>query len=387
MTGPDSLPLARDLIRCPSVTPKDEGALAVLERFLTRAGFACTRLPFGEGAERIENLWAIAGQGGPGRPHLSFAGHTDVVPVGDKAGWTVDPFGAEVADGMLYGRGAADMKSAIAAFAVAAAARLAQGPLDGRISLLITGDEEGRAIHGTKPVVDWLKARPDLIPDCCVVGEPTNPQALGEMIKIGRRGSLNGRLIVTGVQGHVAYPHLADNPVPRLLRLLASLDALVLDSGYDHFQASNLEITTMDVGNSATNVIPARAMAGFNIRFNPGHTGKSLEALLCRTLDQAAEKDATRYDLEIEVSGEAFLTREGPFTKLLAEAVTAVTGKVPELSTTGGTSDARFIKDICPVAEFGLVGQTMHKTDERTSVADLAALETIYAKVIEGFFA
>jgi succinyl-diaminopimelate desuccinylase len=377
----DPLALAQALIRCPSVTPADAGALGVLEAALAPLGFACHRLRFATGDNpAIENLYAVAGQGGR---NFCFAGHTDVVPVGDRAGWTVEPFAAAIEGDILYGRGAADMKGAVAAFAAAAARFLAARGEDftGRVSLLITGDEEGPSIDGTRRVLEWLAERGERL-DACVVGEPTNPQRLGDMIKIGRRGSLTGRLTVRGVQGHIAYPHLADNPVHRLVAMASALLARPLDQGTEHFQPSSLQFHTIDVGNPATNVIPAEARAGFNIRFNDRHSGASLEAWLRRTLDAIGGD----YRLEVSVSGEAFLTEPGPLSELVAGAVERRLGRRPELSTTGGTSDARFIRAACPVVEFGLVGQTMHKVDERVALADLAALTDIYGAVLEGFF-
>ena len=376
MTTIDALELARALIRRPSVTPADAGALDVLEAALKSLGFACHRLRFGEGDQAIDNLYA---RRGTAAPNFCFAGHTDVVPVGD--GWTRDPFAADVIDGNLYGRGAADMKAAIAAF-VAAAARVRDVP--GSVSLLITGDEEGDAINGTVKVLEWMQAKGERI-DACLVGEPTNVTSLGDMIKIGRRGSLTAKLAVYGTPGHSAYPHLADNPIPRLMRMLDAVAAKPLDAGTAHFQPSTLAITTVDVGNRATNVIPGVAKAGFNIRFNDLHSGASLSAWLRKAFDALAN-DAG-YDLDIKVSGESFLTPPGPLSDVVGRAAEEVVGRKPELSTTGGTSDARFIKNVCPVCEFGLVSQTMHKADERCSVADLTALTTIYEKVIAGYFA
>jgi succinyl-diaminopimelate desuccinylase len=368
------------LIRCPSVTPADAGALDVLAGALEGLGFTCHRLRFEEaGAEPVDNLYArIGGQA----PNFCFAGHTDVVPVGDAEGWTVDPFGAEIIDGALYGRGATDMKGAVAAFVGAAARVLANGPTPGSISLLITGDEEGPAINGTRKVLGWMAECGETI-DHCLVGEPTNPTRLGEMIKIGRRGSMTGRLSVRGVQGHVAYPHLADNPLPRLLRMLSAIDARALDDGTEHFQPSNLEVTTVDVGNPATNVIPAAAQATFNIRFNDRHDSASLERWLRETFTAVGGD----WSLDVHVTGEAFLTPPGPLSEMITGAVEAVLGQAPELSTTGGTSDARFIKNVCPVAEFGLIGQTMHKTDERVALDDLARLTDIYAEILTRYFA
>ncbi|MGE5147172.1 MAG: succinyl-diaminopimelate desuccinylase [Candidatus Eiseniibacteriota bacterium] len=377
----DPVDLTRALIRCPSVTPRDEGALDVLQKALESLGFACQRLPFGEGAARVDNLYARLGDQAP---NFCFAGHTDVVPVGDAKSWTVEPFGATLVDGHVYGRGAADMKGAVAAFVAAVARFLDKDKPKGSISLLITGDEEGDAVNGTVRVLDWMKQKGERI-DACLVGEPTNPQRLGDMIKIGRRGSLTAKLVVHGVQGHTAYPQLADNPVHRLVRMLDAATRAKLDDGTAHFQPSNLQVTSVDVGNPASNVIPARAEAAFNLRFNDKHTAKSVEAWLRRTFDAAA--GGGRYDLAIKVSGEAFLTPPGPLSELIAKSVERETGRTPELSTTGGTSDARFIKDHCPVAEFGLVGLTMHKADERSAIADIEALTRIYQAVLQGFFA
>ncbi len=371
--GADPLALAQALIRCPSVTPHDAGALGVLAEALVSLGFVVHPLTFGEDSPApIANLYARLGTNGP---NLCFAGHTDVVPVGE--GWTRDPFGAEVVDGVLYGRGATDMKGAIAAF-VAAVAR--QKPSNGSVSLLITGDEEGPALYGTRKVLEWLAERGETL-EACIVGEPTNPRVLGEMMKIGRRGSLNATLTAWGTQGHVAYPHLADNPIPRLVALLSALLAEPLDNGNAHFQPSNLEITSVDVGNSATNVIPARAVARFNVRFNSDYSAARLLQRLTEQLTQACP-DTALWALETSLSGESFLTPPGRLSQAVAEAVTAVTGRVPELSTTGGTSDARFIKDYCPVVEFGLTGATMHKVDECVSLADLHALSAIYERII-----
>jgi succinyl-diaminopimelate desuccinylase len=378
----DPLALAQALIRCPSVTPADEGALETLAAVLRPLGFACHALRF-ESADSpaTENLYAVAGSGGR---NFCFAGHTDVVPVGDRAGWSVDPFAGTVENGVLYGRGAADMKGAIACFAAASARFLARhaGGFSGRISLLITGDEEGPSVNGTFRVLDWLKAKGETL-DACVVGEPTNPTRLGEMLKIGRRGSLTGRLTVRGVQGHIAYPQLADNPIHRLLDMLAALRGEPLDDGTPHFQPSSLQLFSIDVGNPAANLIPAEARAGLNIRFNDRHSAASLERWLRQRLDTVGGA----YRLDIAVSGEAFLTPPGPLSSLIAAAIEERLGIRPELSTSGGTSDARFIRAACPVAEFGLVGQTMHKVDERASLDDLAALTDIYDLVLERYFA
>jgi len=378
----DVLGLARALIRCPSVTPVDAGALDVLQAALEGLGFRCHRLKFSAAyTPDVDNLYARYGSA---QPNFCFAGHTDVVPVGNAAAWTVDPFGALVQDGVLYGRGASDMKGAIACFVGAAQRFLAarSGKFAGSISLLITGDEEGPNINGTVKVLQWMAEQGETI-DACVVGEPTNPTRLGEMLKIGRRGSLTGRLTVFGQSGHIAYPDLADNPIPRLMRTLTLLDERTLDRGNQHFQASNLEITTIDVGNPATNVIPAEARATFNIRYNTEQTGAALEAWICKTCAAAAG----RHKIDIEQGSSPFLTQPGPLSDAVAAAVEAVTGRRPELSTTGGTSDARFIKSYCPVAEFGLASQTMHKVDERVPLADLAALTDIYARLLESWFA
>jgi len=369
----DPLPLAQSLIRCPSITPANAGAMELLESALQALGFRCTRLPFGaaEGRPVIENLYARRGDQGP---NFCFAGHTDVVPVGQ--GWTVDPFAASVIDGTLYGRGAADMKGAIACF-VAAVARLGDQHR-GSISLLITGDEEGRGLDGTQAVLRHLDRIGEKL-DLCLVGEPTNPRELGEMIKVGRRGSLNGALTVLGSQGHTAYPHLADNPLPRLVAMLQAITALPLDQGSDHFQASTLALTSIDVGNPATNVIPARGEAKFNVRFNDLHQGADIEQWLRDKFDAIGGN----YELVVEISGESFLTPPGTLSDAITRAVQGVTGKTPELSTTGGTSDARFLKNYCPVAEFGLVGQSMHKADERVALADLEALTAIYHRLLQ----
>lgn len=380
----DPLPLAIELIRCPSVTPADAGALDTLGGILKATGFAVERLPFSEpGTPDIDNLYARVGGTGA---HFCFAGHTDVVPVGEVARWTVDPFAATLDQGWLLGRGAADMKAAIACFVAAAGRFLDENngrvPRNGAISLLITGDEEGPAINGTAKMLEVLSARGEVWTGC-IVGEPTNPHALGQMAKIGRRGSINATLTVTGVEGHVAYPHLADNPIPKLVRLLDTLLNLRLDEGTEHFQPSNLEITTIDVGNPATNVIPRIATARLNIRFNDRHTGASLDALLRATLNETG----IPYALESRTSGEAFLTQPGALSEILVEAVVAEIGKAPELSTSGGTSDARFIARYCPVIEFGLVGETMHKADEKVRVEDLERLTRIYHDVLRRFFA
>jgi succinyl-diaminopimelate desuccinylase len=368
MAAPDPLPLARALIACASVTPADDGAQSVLAAELERLGFTVAHLPFGA----TKNLFARLGAG---RPHFCFAGHTDVVPPGSA--WRHDPFAAEIADGVLYGRGACDMKGAIAAFIAAAEIVLADAPPRGSISLLITGDEEGAATDGTVRVLPWMQQH-DAIPDFCLVGEPTNPSALGETIKLGRRGSLNAAITVHGTQGHVAYPHRADNPVHRLVAALAELTATRLDDGTEWFEPSALQITSIDVGNPANNVIPASAAARVNIRFNNLHTGAGLQAWLHEVLSRHAEK----FDCSVAISGEAFLTQPGEFSEALAASVQAITGRVAKFDTGGGTSDARFIARYCPVAEFGLINATIHKVDECVAVADLHQLAAIYADLL-----
>jgi succinyl-diaminopimelate desuccinylase len=380
----EALDLCRALIRCPSVTPADAGALGLIERTLAQAGFETHLVSFSQaGYPDTPNLYARIGTGAP---CLLFAGHTDVVPVGDASAWRFDPFSAEVAEGMIWGRGATDMKGGVAASIAATLAHLrAHGLPRGSIAFLITGDEEGPAVNGTVKLLDWAQARGERF-DHCILGEPTNPDALGDMIKIGRRGSLSGRLTVQGKQGHVGYPHLADNPVHHILRLCAALLASPLDGGTAHFDPSNLEITTIDVGNPAVNVIPAQAKAAFNIRFNDLWTPQTLEAELRKRL--AAAAGAANYTLDMApTNAHAFLTQPGPFVDMVSRAVEAQTGRRPELSTTGGTSDARFIKNVCPVVEFGLVGKTMHAVDEHIAVADLEGLTAIYGQVLKDYFA
>jgi succinyl-diaminopimelate desuccinylase len=379
MAGIDAVELTRELIRRPSVTPADAGAMDVVEQVLAGLGFTCRRMRFGE----IENLYARIGTA---RPNLCFAGHTDVVPVGDAAAWSREAFAADIVDGVLIGRGAVDMKSAIAAFAAAAASAIADGAVTGSLSFLITGDEEGVALDGTKRVVETLMAEGEVI-DHCIVGEPTSAESFGDMVKIGRRGSINVGIRVEGIQGHVAYPHRAANPVPVLIRLLAALQARVLDEGYADFQPSNLEVTTVDVGNPTTNLIPAVATARLNIRFNPAHRGADLAAWIQAEADRAAEGFPGTITLTPAISGEAFLTEQGPFTELVAGAVEAVSGQRPDLSTTGGTSDARFIRALCPVVELGLVGRTMHAVDERAPVEEIRRLQSVYETLVRRYFA
>jgi succinyl-diaminopimelate desuccinylase len=378
----DPVDLAAELIRRPSVTPKDEGALDIVASRLERLGFVCHRLVFDDpGSEPIANLYARLGTG---RPNLCFAGHTDVVPPGPVEAWSFEPFAASLSEGALCGRGAVDMKGAIAAFIAATERFLRTRGEDfgGSISLLITGDEEGVAVNGTKKVLGWLRDQGELL-DACVVGEPTSAAALGDMIKIGRRGSMTGRLVVEGVQGHVAYPHLTDNAAHRLVALLQDLTSTPLDAGTEHFQPSSLQVTTIDIGNPTTNVVPGLARATFNIRFNDRWTSDTLKTWVADRMNTVGGK----MKLAWEVSGESFLVPPGTLSECLTAAIGAVTGRVPELSTTGGTSDARFIQAHCPVAEFGLVGLTMHKTDERVEVADIAQLTAIYEAFLDRYFA
>ena len=378
----DPVELAAQLIRCPSVTPAEAGALDLLQQVLTGLGFRCTRLPFEEtGTAPVDNLYARLGTQGP---HICFAGHTDVVPVGATDDWQDDPFSGAIRDQALWGRGAADMKGAIAAFVAAAAAHCASQETAGSISFLITGDEEGPSINGTRKMLGWLEEQGEIIDDC-VVGEPTNPDVLGDMIKIGRRGSVNGVVTVNGTQGHVAYPHLAENPVPQLVQIMAHLAAATLDDGSDHFQPSNLEITSIDVANQATNVIPAAAEGRFNIRYNDHWDADKISAWIGARLDEAA--GPAGYELDLAHTGDCFLTEPGPFVETLSAAVEEVTGRAPTLSTSGGTSDARFIKNITRVVEFGLVGKTMHKVDEHVPIDDIRQLAKIYEKLLDGYFA
>jgi succinyl-diaminopimelate desuccinylase len=380
----DPVAIARELLRCPSVTPAEGGALAYLDRMLAGAGFTVHRPVFSEaGTADVENLYARIGEG---TPHLVFAGHTDVVPPGDAAAWQHAPFAGEIADGLLYGRGAVDMKGGVACFVAAALDYLAArgGKPKGSLSFLITGDEEGVAVNGSVKLLKWAAERGERF-DHCILGEPSNPQALGDAIKIGRRGSQNGVLVVTGKQGHVAYPHLADNPVRGLVTLMSALMA-PLDDGNAHFDPSNLEFTSIDIGNRVVNLIPGEARARFNIRFNDEHSHASLKGLIEQRAAAAAGKVRWRIDWEPS-NADVFRTQPGPFIDLVAGAVATVTGHTPILSTSGGTSDARFIKDYCPVIEFGLVGATMHQVDERTPVADLEVLTAIYRQILDRYFA
>ncbi|HRK42264.1 MAG TPA: succinyl-diaminopimelate desuccinylase [Gemmobacter sp.] len=382
MTHPvDPVQLTADLIRCPSVTPVEGGALVLLEQLLSEAGFACTRVDRGG----VSNLFARWGAKGANRS-LGFNGHTDVVPVGDAAAWTRDPFGGEVVDGVLWGRGATDMKSGVAAFAAAAVDFVRQTPPDGAVILAITGDEEGDAEHGTVALLDWMAAEGERMTHC-LVGEPTCPNEMGEMMKIGRRGSMTCWFTAEGVQGHSAYPHRAKNPMSALVALLARLEAQPLDAGTEHFDASTLAITTIDCGNPANNVIPARGTATVNIRFNDAHSGASLTDWL-RGHAQAVEGETgVKIGMRVQISGESFLTPPGDWSAMIARAVEAETGRVPEASTSGGTSDARFVKNHCPVVEFGLVGKTMHQVDERVEVAQIHQLKAIYTRILTEYFA
>ena len=373
----DPILLSQELIRCESVTPDSGDALDLLARYLEAMGFSCHKLIFEEaGTDPVPNLYAHIGEN---TPNFCFAGHTDVVPVGAANKWTVDPFEAKLLNGQLWGRGAADMKSAIAAFVAATSRFLAKngGDFSGSLSFLITGDEEGPAVNGTKKVLNWLEERGEKI-DLCLVGEPTNPQTLGQMVKVGRRGSLHGTITVHGTQGHVAYPHLSHNPIPDLVKLLAELNSGPLDAGNDRFQPSNLEIVDVHVGNDSHNVIPAEAKARFNVRFNNEFTPDSLKAELTRRMERAN----ITYEIDWWLSGDSFVTPVCSLSEAVTEAIQHHTGHTPELSTTGGTSDARFIKNMCSVVEFGLVGASMHKIDEHVAVADIEKLTDIYSEII-----
>ena len=381
----DPITIARNLIRCPSVTPAEGGALSCLEKILTAAGFAVERVTFSQvGTPDVENLYARIGKASP---HLMFAGHTDVVPPGNEAAWSHPPFAGEIADGALYGRGAVDMKGGIAACIAAALDHLAAGggKLKGSISFLIAGDEESVAVNGTVKLLNWAAQRGEKF-DHCLLSEPSSRLALGDCIKIGRRGSLNGILVVSGRQGHVAYPQLADNPIRGAVELIAALQAEPLDDGSEHFEPSHLEFTSVDVGNPTVNLIPGEVRARFNIRYNDRHGQDSLKKLVqSRAAKAAAER--IRFTIRWEDSNaEAFVVAPGPFTAMVADAIKEVTGRTPDFSTAGGTSDARFIKDYCPVVEFGLVGKTMHQVDERVPVTDLLTLTMIYLKILDRYF-
>ncbi|QGX99970.1 succinyl-diaminopimelate desuccinylase [Roseovarius faecimaris] len=377
----DPVDLTAKLIRCASVTPDEGGALVLLEQVLSEAGFACTRVDRGG----VANLFARWGDKGANRS-FGFNGHTDVVPVGDEAAWSVPPFGAVEKDGQLWGRGATDMKSGVAAFVAAAVDMVQEAPPEGAIILTITGDEEGDAVDGTTALLDWMQREGERM-TACLVGEPTCPTHMGEMIKIGRRGSLSAWITLTGVQGHSAYPHRAVNPVPAMARLVDRLASHELDTGTAHFDPSTLAVVTIDTGNPTTNVIPAQCRATVNIRFNDAHSSQSLIGWMQSELDRIAEETGVTAAMEVKVSGESFLTPPGELSEMVTKAVEAETGVRPELSTSGGTSDARFVKDHCPVVEFGLVGKTMHQVDERVEVAQIRQLKAIYARILKDYFA
>jgi succinyl-diaminopimelate desuccinylase len=381
MTAPiDPVDLTAQLVRCPSVTPAEGGALVLLKDLLSASGFDCTRVDRGG----IANLYARWGRKGANRT-FGFNGHTDVVPLGNRDDWTVDPFGAEIKDGFMYGRGTTDMKSGVAAFVAAAIDFVQQTPPDGAIAIAITGDEEGDADDGTIALLDWMDQQGESM-SVCLVGEPTCPNEMGEMMKIGRRGSLTAWFTVTGVQGHSAYPHRANNPIPALARLVDRMSSHELDRGTDHFDPSTLAFVTVDTGNPATNVIPAQTRAAVNIRYNDLHTGESLTAWMQSEADKIAEEFGVKVDMRVKISGESFVTPPGELSDLVSKSVQAVTGKTPELSTSGGTSDARFVKNHCPVVEFGLVGKTMHQVDERVAVDQIGQLKTIYTRILNDYF-
>lgn len=377
----DPVALTADLVRCPSVTPREGGALVLLEDVLSKGGFTCTRVDRGG----VSNLYARWGRQGANRT-FGFNGHTDVVPLGDEAAWTMPPFGAEIRDGYLYGRGSTDMKSGVAAFAAAAIDFVNETPPDGAVVLAITGDEEGEALHGTTALLDWMAANNEAM-TVCLVGEPTCPNVMGEAMKIGRRGSLTAFFEVTGQQGHAAYPHRAKNPMPAMVRLMDVLSARVLDEGTDHFDPSSLQVLTIDTGNPATNVIPAQTKATVNIRFNDTHSAAELTQWMQQEADKVASEFSVKIDMQVRITGESFVTPPGALSDLVATAVAAETGRRPELSTSGGTSDARFVKDHCPVVEFGLVGKTMHQVDERVAVDQIGQLKAIYKRILTDYFA
>jgi succinyl-diaminopimelate desuccinylase len=382
MSSPiDPVQLTADLIRCPSVTPTEGGALVLLEAHLTAAGFACTRVD----RNGTANLFARWGNRGANRS-FGFNGHTDVVPIGDAAAWTQDPFGAAIIDGWMYGRGATDMKSGVAAFTAAAIDFVRQTPPDGAILITITGDEEGEATDGTVALLDWMATNGEKMTHC-LVGEPTSPNEIGDMMKIGRRGSLTCWFTATGVQGHSAYPHRAKNPMSALVKLLTRLESQPLDHGNDHFDASTLAITTIDCGNPTTNVIPAKGAATVNIRFNDMHTGQSVSDWLRAHAEAVTKQTGVQIDLALQIAGDSFLTLPSEWSSMIARAIQAETGRTPEYSTSGGTSDARFVKDHCPVVEFGLVGKTMHQVDERVEVAQINQLKAIYSRLLRDYFA
>ena len=373
----DPAQLTADLIRCASVTPVEGGALTLLEDRLSSVGFTCTRVDRGG----VSNLFARWGTG----KTFGFNGHTDVVPVGDVAAWTVDPFGAEIRDGFMYGRGATDMKSGVAAFAAAAMDFVSKTPPDGSIVLAITGDEEGPAKDGTVALLDWMQINGETM-DVCLVGEPTCPDDMGQMMKIGRRGSMNAFFTITGQQGHSAYPHRAKNPLPAMARLVAQLSSAELDQGTEYFDASSIAVVTIDTDNTATNIIPAQTRSTVNLRFNDAHSGASLTNWLQAQADEIATEFDVSVELEISISGESFITPPGTLSELVARAVQIETNRTPEMSTSGGTSDARFVKHHCPVVEFGLVGKTMHQVDECVEIAQIHQLKSIYTRILRDYF-
>ena len=374
----DPAQLTADLIRCASVTPTEGGALTLLENRLSNFGFICTRVDRGD----VSNLFARWGAG----KTFGFNGHTDVVPVGDVADWTVDPFGAEVRDGFMYGRGATDMKSGVAAFAAAAMDFVSETPPNGSIVLTITGDEEGPAKDGTVALLEWMQANGETM-DVCLVGEPTCPNVMGQMMKIGRRGSMNAFFTITGQQGHSAYPHHAKNPLPAMAHLVARLSGAELDRGTEHFDASSLAVVTIDTGNPVTNVIPAQTRATVNLRFNDTHSGASLTTWLQAQIDEVSAEFNVVCDMQVSISGESFITPPGSLSDLVAHAVKVETNRTPVMSTSGGTSDARFVQHHCPVVEFGLVGKTMHQVDENVEIAQIHKLKSIYTRILRDYFA
>ncbi len=376
----DPVSLTADLVRCPSVTPEEGGAIDLLEQLLEKNGFSCTRIVRGQ----VSNLFAKWGTGKNGRV-FGFNGHTDVVPVGDLSSWTVDPFGAEIKEGYLYGRGATDMKSGVAAFVASAIDFVNNKPPDGSIVITITGDEEGEAVDGTVAILDWMQQNGEKI-DHCLVGEPTSPSQMGEMMKIGRRGSMNAKITATGTQGHSAYPDRANNPIVAMVKLLDKLESHQLDVGTEHFDPSTLAITSVDTGNKASNVIPAVTKAAVNIRFNDSHSGSSLVSWLKDEIEKVSAEYGIKFETDFKISGESFITPPGELSNLISEAVKKELGVMPKLSTTGGTSDARFIKDMCPVTEFGLVGKTMHAVDEKVETKQINQLKEIYYRILEAYF-
>jgi succinyl-diaminopimelate desuccinylase len=377
----DPIALTADLVRCPSITPIEGGALQLLDKLLSEAGFETWRVD----RNNTPNLYARWGVRGANKS-FGFNGHTDVVPLGDEAAWTVDPFGGDIKDGILYGRGATDMKSGVAAFVAAAIDFVTDTPPDGGVIIAITGDEEGPSTDGTIALLDWMQANNEAM-TACIVGEPTCPELMGDMIKVGRRGSLTAHFTVTGKQGHSAYPHRANNPLPAMMRLMDRLASHEMDKGSDHFDPSTLAVVTVDTGNPATNVIPASCRATANVRFNDLHTSASVIAWMQSQVDAVAAEFGVNIDMPVRVSGESFLTPPGALSDLVSAAVQAETGITPKLSTTGGTSDARFVKDHCPVVEFGLVGKTMHQVDECVPVEQITQLKAVYARVLSQYFA